>query len=403
MIFTEIKDYIISFYRESNRPTFWFAVIVLSQLLAFIPHIPSSIIYVTFILYALYVLNQSDKTYYLPLLIFCVYIPIQLVVVQPDAIFRSWERFVLFALLLVCVSPLVIGEASIEYRKTIFRLSLVTCAFLGVGSFIARFIGLNYGSIHQTIHIYSVGTFGGLTSHSMLLGPIAGIGAVFCCWLSMTRKYKIYWILSLACVFAVMFSASRSALMAVVAGVTVLIYKLSDSGTVFVKIVVGIILLGSVTFPIWGSALDAVIIKNQSNINAGGAYSSREALWQSRLLEFESSPVFGVGFDAVDVNIARSAGGYDTESGMVESGSSWLIILSMTGMIGLLIVFPVLFNAYKTVFTRKDEFSALVCGVLTLFYVHMIAEGYIFYGGSMLAFLLWITLGIAHDCKYELE
>ena len=44
--------------------------------------------------------------------------------------------------------------------------------------------------------------------------------------------------------------------------------------------------------------------------------------------------------------------------------------------------------------------GALLCGVLTLFFVHMFAEGYIFAGGSFLAFMLWLTVGVATDSKY---
>lgn len=401
MTLSEIKNFIVSYYRESNKPTFWFAVIILSQVIAFIPPVPSVVIYAVYIAYAYYVLRQHVISFYLPLLIFLAYIPIQLIIVDPNSMFRSWERFVLFALLLVCVSPLINSEKSIDYRRTIFRLSLVVCAFIGIGSFFARFLGINYGATKGTNFMQVIGTFGGLTLHSMLLGPVAGIGAVFCCWLGFLNRKYIYWIMAALCMFSVMFSASRSSLMAVVAGLTILIYKISGSAAIFTKIVVGVVMLGAVSFPIWGSALDDVIKKNEVNMAAGGAYSSRDALWESRMLEFESSPVLGVGFDAVDVDIARSVGGYNDETGMVESGSSWLIILSMTGLVGMIILFPVLIGSYKVVFQRESVYSALICGILTLFYVHMIAEGYIFYGGSLLAFLLWITLGVAHDCKYE--
>lgn len=400
MSFAEIRNSVFSYYRTSNKPTFWFAVIILSQLLAFIPHVPSAVVYGTYILYSCYILRQPRISYYTPLLIFLGYIPLQLVVVDPDSMFRSWERFVLFTLLIISVSPLVISESTIEYRKTIFRLSLIVCVAIGVGSFFARFLGINYGTINR-INIITVGTFGGLTSHSMLLGPVAGIGAVFCCWLGFLNRKYIYWIMAALCTFSVMFSASRSSLMAVVAGLTILIYKISGSAAIFTKIVVGVVMLGAVSFPIWGSALDDVIKKNEGNISAGSAFSSRDALWESRMLEFESNPVLGVGFDAVDVDIARSIGGYNDETGMVESGSSWLIILSMTGLVGMIILFPVLIGSYKIVFQSESIYSALICGILTLFYVHMIAEGYIFYGGSLLAFLLWVTLGVAHDCKYE--
>lgn len=403
MKFEDTKEYIVSFYRNSDRPTFWFSLIILSQLLAFIPSFPSMIIYAVFFVYACYIIHYPKEYYYRPLLAFIIYIPIQLLILEPNEMFRSWERFIFFTLLLICVSPLIVGINAINNRKTIFQISLVVCAIIGVGSFFARFLGVNYGAPNRTDYILAVGTFGGLTSHSMLLGPIAGVGAIFCCWLGYLRKSRLYWVMAVLSVFSVMFSASRSSLIATIAAITILIYKLSQSATTFTKIIAGIVLMMSISFPFWGRALDSIIKKNELNIAAGSASSSRDALWEARVLEFKSEPMLGVGFDAINLDISRSTGGYDDRTGMVESGSSWLIILSMTGIIGAILIIPILVDAYKIVYQSPNINAALICSILTLFYIHMIAEGYIFYGGSMLAFLLWNTVGVACDLKQLYE
>ena len=231
----------------------------------------------------------------------------------------------------------------------------------------------------------------------MLLGPIAGIGCTFCCWMGYTRRIKIYWYLGVLCMIAVMFSASRSAFMGAIAAITILLYKLTGTKAQFVKIVTGTILLAIVTFPIWGSALDPVMQKYRGNVAEGSAYSSRENLWRARIMEFKDSPLLGVGFDAIDLNLSATPDGYDKISGMVESGSSWLIILSMTGIIGTILLFPILFGTYRMLWNDSSPQAAMLLGLLTFFFVHMIAEGYIFYGGSMLAFLLWLTIGVSRD------
>ena len=53
-------------------------------------------------------------------------------------------------------------------------------------------------------------------------------------------------------------------------------------------------------------------------------------------------------------------------------------------------------TAYR--YTREP----LMLSVLTLMSVNMFAEGYIFYGGSFLAFLFWITIGVCSDQEYEI-
>ena len=231
----------------------------------------------------------------------------------------------------------------------------------------------------------------------MVLRFFASRRLSFCCWMGYPRRIKIYWCLGVLCITAVMFSASRSALVGAIAAITILLYKLTGTKAKFMKVATSIVLLAAVTLPIWGSALDPVMQKYKGNVAEGSAYSSRENLWSARVMEFESSPLIGVGFDAIDLNLSSASGGYDKDSGMVESGSSWLIILSMTGLIGAILLFPVLFGTYRQLWFDSSPQATILLGLLTFFFVHMIAEGYIFYGGSMLAFLLWLTIGVSRD------
>ena len=348
MSISMVKGSVITFYRSCNKPTFWFACVVLWQLMAFLPSMPSMVVYGVYIAYALYVLfHSSNLTFYKPLLVFLLYVPVQLMLVAPDSSFHCWDRFVLFVLLLICVSPLLNNLRLAKNRRTIFSIALTVCTFLGVGSFFARFLGINYGTSRTLDNILQIGTFGGLTHHSMLLGPVAAVGCVFCCWMGYTRRIKIYWCLGVLCITAVMFSASRSALVGAIAAITM-------CGT---------------------SVLSLAACVRDS----------------------DRSPHQGLRFDALDLTLSSASGAYDKDSGMVESGSSWLIILSMTGLIGAILLFPVLFGTYRQLWFDSSPQATILLGLLTFFFVHMIAEGYIFYGGSMLAFLLWLTIGVSRD------
>jgi hypothetical protein len=72
----------------------------------------------------------------------------------------------------------------------------------------------------------------------------------------------------------------------------------------------------------------------------------------------------------------------------------------MLGLIGAILVVPILFRSFKVAYRQKSDHGAVICGILALFFVHMFAEGYIFAGGSFLAFMLWLTVGVAMDCQY---
>lgn len=397
-IYQEIKD----FYSSCNKPTFWFSLIVLNQLIGFTPSVPSLVLYVALIGYAVYQLLRQNLTFDWFLTAFLIYVPLALLVTSPDAVFHSWERFVLFALLVLCVSPIFTSKESIKNRLDMFKMLLFVCVIIGVGSFFARFLGINFMKTYNRDFMSQAGLFGGLTTHSMMLGPIAGIGALYMAYIAYISKKKLYWILSSLSVISVLFSASRSALAALIAGFTIMLFRLSGSMSKFAVSFVICIMIGTASLPLWGSALDAVREKNETNIRSGGALNSRDKLWTTRINEIRNSPIFGVGFCAIDRTTSKDMN-LDKRTGMVESGSSWLIILSMTGLVGAMLLVPVFVRSYLTAYRDEDSFSALVCGILTLFFVHMIAEGYIFYGGSQMAFMLWLTVGVAMDSKYLIE
>ena len=379
-----------------HYPSLLYAITCIWPACGFLPAFPSVLVYVFPILYAAYCITRQQKANKLMLLL-VAYIPLELLIAQPSPVFKSWPRYVLFLLLMMNVSPLFDGKALRSYRENIFRITMYACAFLAVGSFFARFLGINFMQTIYEFEGFQTGAFGGLTPQSMMLGPIAGIAACYLASMAYKSKRKLDWVLVVMALFAVMFSASRSALMATIAGVVVTIYRQSGSASKFVQIGIVSFVIAASTFSFWGSALDNVMEKNGG---AGGLnVDSREALWIARLADFQESPVFGVGFCAA----AHYDYGVDDDSGRFESGTSWLIILSMLGIVGACIIVPILFKAFFNAYKSKTELSAVACGVLALFFIHMFAEGYIFAGGSFLAFMLWLTIGVATDCKYKKE
>ena len=168
------------------------------------------------------------------------------------------------------------------------------------------------------------------------------------------------------------------------------------SGTRFLKFTVLILFVAALTFPIWGNVLNGVIQKNEANLAEGSFIASREDKWNARISEFESSPIIGIGFAAVDPALDVVGLG-----GTIEPGSSWLAVLSMSGIIGGILFLSVFLSGYKACRKMHTDKDALLSGLLTLFAVHMIAEGYVFAAGSFLCYLLWLVVGCCFDRKYE--
>ena len=378
-----------------HYPSLLFALASIWPACGFLPAMPSALVYAIPILYAAYCFGKQIGFNSL-LLLLVAYIPLELLIAQPSPIFKSWPRYILFLLLLINVSPLLDSNILRSYRKNIFKVTMYACVFLGVGSFFARFLGINYMVIDNEVVAFQTGLFGGLTTHSMMLGPIAGIAACYLARRAYISKRRVDWLWVVMALGAVMFSASRSALMASIAGIIITVYKQSGSASKFIQVCIVSFIIAASTFSFWGSALDNVIEKN------GGAgalnIDSRERIWKERLADFQESPIYGVGFCAA----SHFAGyGVDVKTGRIESGSSWIIIFSMLGILGACIIVSIFFTAFMTAYRSKTEWSAVACGVLSLFFIHMFAEGYVFAGGSFMAYMLWLTVGIAMDCKYK--
>lgn len=389
-MFQDIKNYIAT----TDKFTLLFAIASAWPIIGFLPSLPSIVSYVIPIIYAIYCLTKMRGMdgLFLALLF---YIPLELILARPSSVFHPWQRYVLFAVLLMNVSPLLQGDILRDQREQLFQLMMWVCVFIGVGSFFARFLGINFMKAGNMVFYNQAGLFGGLTKHSMLLGPIAGIAVCYLASIAMSKRRFIDWLWVVLALMAVLFSASRSSLMAALVGLIITMYCQSGSTSNFLRVAIIAIIIAASTFSLWDSALSGVIEKNGST--SALSFDSREELWDNRIEEFKSSPVFGVGFCS---STMASSSSVDLESGRLESGSSWLIILSMLGLIGAILVVPILFRSFKVAYRQKSDHGAVICGILALFFVHMFTEGYIFAGGSFLAFMLWLTVGVAMDCQY---
>ena len=322
-----------------------------------------------------------------------------------DPLFRSWERLGLFALLLLAYFPIFRSAYFDRLCSKTFPMMLFVVIFTCIGSFIGYFFGINYMGRRGGESLYDIdtaGKFGGLTPHSMMLGPICAIALTVLVWLlieqATTKKTRI--IISgaaFASFCCMMLSASRSANIAGVAGVVLILFlKYRNRIGKMLQIVIIGALLAVILSPVYMPYANKVLEKQHKNEEAGSTFSSREDRWEHRLQEFSEYPIFGYGFCAIDTHCY---GEYMPSTGIVEPGSSWLAILSMTGLVGmacfLALLLPTIIKLYRKVNREADRWALLHLGILAVFLVHFIAEGYVFAAGGALCFLFWFFFGCA--------
>ena len=358
-------------------------------------NMPSIPLYLVLGLLAIYMLLTSKAKFDISFLLLLLYLPFTILLARPDPVFNSWLRFGLFAALFITTSGLIQSPSARKFRKESLTILCWICVILSIGSFIAYFLGINLFVDRYTDEFYDEyvanGHFSGLCNHSMVLGPVAGVATTYLSYLAYHYKKWWIWLFAAMSASAALFAASRAAVGAALVGVVAIIYFTAKKKQQFLGRVLVIILVGLLTYPIWNSALDGIENK-QNRTQVEGVFDSRTTKIEARIDEFVSSPIYGVGFSAIDPHGKDS---FNIRTGSVEPGTSWLAILSMTGLIGFIIVVSIFYKSFKN--AKMNVSNIWPIGILSFFIVHMLAEGYVFAAGNPMTYLLWITVGHCFD------
>lgn len=158
---------------------------------------------------------------------------------------------------------------------------------------------------------------------------------------------------------------------------------------------IGLLVLSAIlTIPIAGIAFKGVINKQENRNAQSTSLNSRQGKFDSRIEEFKSSPILGIGFSSVN----PESGDADPITGRIEPGTSHLSVLSMLGLLGFAVYVAILYKAYANTRSVRTLHSRFVFSCFIAFFVHAWFEGYIFAAGGFLAFLYWLILGQCIDC-----
>jgi O-antigen ligase len=349
----------------------------------------------------LYSISGGKLSFNIPMLCIAFTAILSTLINNPPAYFRSWERLGLFFLISGAISPLIQNNKLNKFRLQLFDWLMKITLIITVISFIGYFFNINY--VPVLVGLITPSHFGGITIHSMILGPIAVISMCYALSLvlnkGLTKKVRcIFIIISFISFFTALLAASRAALGAGIVAVLFLFFKLTGKRiSRLVNFVIVAVFLLVLSFPVWESYTTKIIEKQEYGRNSGTMIATRNYKWNARIREFNSNPLLGVGYASA---LKDSGDAIDTISGQIEPGSSWLAVLSMLGILGF-IPFVYLFGS-NLFFLYKDKnaISALLGSILIFFILHMFAEGYVFGGNSFQFFCLWLTLGaVTAYCK----
>lgn len=308
----------------------------------------------------------------------------------PD-FFRAPFRALAFFSLVFMVGPFFVNERLVSMRRLLFVRSLLILRWVVLISFVLKLVAPSL--------VTNPTGFCGLTVHSMVLSPLAGICLLYSLYriyLSENRKefYKESSYLFI-CFLVLLLSGSRGAVAATVTAVAFFYFRLyrHQIGRLF-QLSLFVLLLAVSTSAIWWPYTERLRQKTESSRKSGGTLSTRERIWQDRLDEFAAFPLFGVGFASYNLDYIQSQHTINRKSGTTEPGTSWLFLLSSMGIYGFLaFLLPFAYIVYILFKELDTGFNGgFLSSVMVLFSVHMLIEGYVTASGSYLCFLLWLTL-----------
>lgn len=369
-------------------------IIVLATVTGFL-HLPDLTYYLAIGFFGVYSILYSEKiqisvSIVIGILLTCL---VSLLVNNPPSYFRAYERLGVYSIIVFILGPVLFSARLALNKKILFQRLVFFYVVLAFGSFIAYFLGINFFTRLEESYDIGMGTFSGLTNHSMALGPIAAMASIylFVKVLSENKRRVLNIILLFGCIASTLLSASRAAVGSLLAASIVVLWRLYRGKTgKFVRVVFVIAFISVASFPIWGGFTSFLQEKQNANIEMGGTFYSRESKNAARIQEFKEHPIIGMGYCTIDPSLDY----VNKTNGQIEPGSSWLAIASMTGIIGVLLFVTLFLKAFKaSIRIPKDDLSSFYCGMLTFFVIHMAVEGYVYAPKSFLSMTLWLLLG----------
>ncbi len=316
-----------------------------------------------------------------------------------SAVYRPWERFILFVIVTFTASPFIQSDFYDKFRVNTFKYIQnlwIIVVILSIPALLFREQGRT--------------GFEGFTSHSMIMSSTAAMAIVTLLYKLYAKKLtKIIAIpLIIVAFLCMLLAGSRIALTACIGGTIFFLFRVYRKRMdIFIRIAATIIVAIVITFPLWDSYLEKIEQKNSAINQQTGEVdilSSRTLIWDQRIREFKESPLVGIGFGYAPYITAYNertgkASFLKTETGVVEPGSGWLAIMSMTGLLGLLGFILLWGSSFKKCIQceKKDKlWGSYLFAMLIFVSIQMIAEGGIYAAGGIDCFRVWILIGAIH-------
>lgn len=310
-----------------------------------------------------------------------------------------WDyRLFTFSIVLFFITPIISSYKVFVFRFKYLKYCFFIFPFLSLLSLFCYFMGINVMAIKPGDVNWD---FSAVFWHSMWLGAACGVSNVVLTWIVIEAKRKKIKMIFVAWLFASVFvsviAASRSALLASLIAMSVIVFLKLKNVKQLVTYGVIIVLAVMCVFPLYEAHSVRMQAKMEHQEKAGT--NSRTHVWSLRALDFKESPIVGMGFASSHVSPTKIV------VGRLESGSGWFSVSCQTGILGSLVFLSLLLVCYRRIkpFLRRDVDLLLFVGVFVFLCMHSAFEAYILTAGYYLCILFWGILGIFYEYPKYME
>jgi O-antigen ligase len=288
-------------------------------------------------------------------------------------------HFISYLFLIVIFGPILHSNNLFQFRYLFLKYSIFIFILISLLSFYFYLSGFTFFLYNRP----PFNSFQGITTQPMLLAPITSIGLIYLFHEFKRSKYKLLiFILSIILIYVLLSTGSRSALFSfLVVNIFLLKKNYFFYITIFILIIYFFITYYSNIYT------EMAIFKKINSINSA---NSRDYIWSVRFIEFKTSPIFGIGYSSDTISKKFHLSN-------IEPGSTWLYILSSTGLLGLVLFF----NMLASIKIEKSIYNLPVSNFFLFFLIHGIFEGYITFAGSYMSFFFWTLLGLSYSNQFK--
>ncbi len=207
----------------------------------------------------------------------------------------------------------------------------------------------------------------------------------------------------LASILMTLYASSRTVVIALLAAIPFYLLKsLKEHLGKKMRFFIMLLITLSVLYPFFEEATLGIRSKVEMSSEHNDIFYTRVKAWNTRIDEFFSSPIFGVGTHTTGFHKHEGNEGLFQKSspnlnGQIEPGNAWLYFLSSMGIVGFMAVMFLLVPISKRLLLSQQRQSdgILVGSLLVYSYVYMMAEAHVTACGDYNCVYFWLLISIA--------